>query len=56
MTEENLESPLGNSETVGAPAEIAKGLDNQENQADSLGSIAAGANDDEVSIASSEVS
>ncbi|KAL8911012.1 MAG: hypothetical protein Q9171_003748 [Xanthocarpia ochracea] len=56
MTEETLESPVGNGEIVGTPAEIAKGMENQEDKADGLGSIAADANDDNLSIASSEMS
>ena len=56
MTEETLESPVGNGETVSASAEIAEDMENQEVKADGLGSIAADANDDNVSIGSSEIS
>ncbi|KAL8921440.1 MAG: hypothetical protein Q9172_004032 [Xanthocarpia lactea] len=56
MTEETLESPLENGEIVSAPAEIAKDMENQEDKADGLGSIATDANDDNVSITSAEIS
>ncbi|KAL8857164.1 MAG: hypothetical protein Q9178_006219 [Gyalolechia marmorata] len=56
MTEEALESPLKNNKTINAPAKIPKGIENQEDKADGLGSIAADANDDNVSIASYEIS
>ncbi|KAL8980795.1 MAG: hypothetical protein Q9205_004224 [Flavoplaca limonia] len=56
MAEETLERSLGDGETVGAPAEIAKGMEDQQHKADGLGNIAADANDDNVSIASSEIS